>query len=188
MDEKEQFRKKILTQLRSLRTDEIERRSIHVQKNIQKLPIYQRAKTVMAYYPLKGEPRILGMIRKDLSIKRFCFPAIDLRNKKLLPLCVRELENDFVRGPFGVMQPDEKTAQELHLEELDVVFVPGVAFDRTRLRLGRGGGYYDRLIAQLSPHTTTIGVAFDFQILDTLPVYAPHDEKTDFVVTDSECM
>lgn len=90
-------------------------------------------------------------------------------------------------GPFGgVLQPLESAAR-ITLESIDAVVVPGVAFDPQGRRLGYGGGFYDRLLPQLRPDCVRIGIAYDEQIADELPV-AEHDEHVHAVVTPTKVM
>jgi len=185
VESKENIRKKLLRQLLSFAREEIERRSKNVEKIISNLSIYKSAKAIMVYYPLKGEVNLLGIVRKALNKKEVCFPVIDLKNKNLVPYIVGDLERDFVKGPYGVREPDIKKTRQYPVENLDLVFVPGIAFSPSKYRLGRGGGFYDRFIKTLSKGTKTIGVAFDCQIINDLPVSIPHDERVDFVVTES---
>jgi 5-formyltetrahydrofolate cyclo-ligase len=138
----------------------------------------------MGFYPLKGEVDLLEMMRKE-SGKRYCFPVIDLANKRLLAYEVKNFDEDFCKGPYGVMQPDARKSTAIDPEEIDMILVPGLAFDRSRNRLGRGGGYYDRFLKNLLPAKfTSVGVAFDFQILETLPIDPAYDEKVNCVVNE----
>jgi len=86
-------------------------------------------------------------------------------------------------GAFGILEPT--SGQSVEASELDLVLVPARAFDRKNgNRLGRGKGYYDRLLERLSPRAFKCGIAFDCQILPTLPI-SPHDVPVDAVVTES---
>jgi 5-formyltetrahydrofolate cyclo-ligase len=139
----------------------------------------------MAYYPLRGEVDILRMIRKDLSLKRFCFPVIDLVKKEILPYEVKNLEEDFVRGPYSIMQPNVERTKKVDIGEIDMVIVPGLAFDRKYNRLGRGAGFYDYFLKRLRPPAKKVGIGFSFQILEDLPIHPAVDEKVDIIVSDS---
>ena len=185
IESKENIRKRLLSKLLSFAQEEIERRSKNVERIISNLSVYKGAKSIMVYYPLKGEVNLLGIVRKALNNKEVCFPVIDLKNKNLIPCMVGDLERDFVKGPYGVREPDIKKTEQYPVGDLDLVFVPGVAFSPSKYRLGRGGGFYDRFIKTLSRRTKTIGVAFDCQIIDDLPVSIPYDERVDFIVTES---
>jgi len=166
----------------------LQRRSENVARNLQNLPLYKQADCVMFYYPLKREVNLLGVIREALKQKRVCFPVIDLKEGNLIPYEVKDLAKDLVKGPLEIMQPDRERAREVELQALDVVIVPGLAFDREKNRLGRGKGFYDRFLKRLDKKTRIVGVAFDFQLIPSIPAHPPRDEKVDLVVTESTCI
>lgn len=83
-------------------------------------------------------------------------------------------------GPFGIQQPTADQPQ-VDAEHIDLVIVPGVAFDRSGARIGFGAGYYDRLLPQL-PRAFRIALAYDFQVVESLPVEA-HDVPVGAIVT-----
>lgn len=185
ISEKEKVRKKLLEKLLSLTKDELKRRSKDVENILSKLPIYKCAKVIMVYYPLRGEVNLLEMFRKEWGSKRFCFPVMDLEKKALRIFEVKDLDEDFICGPFGVMQPDIRKTKELTVKDIDMVIVPGLAFDYQRNRLGRGAGFYDRFLKRINSSTKRVGVAFECQILDNLPIHSPFDEKVDMVVSET---
>ncbi|MBF0533205.1 MAG: 5-formyltetrahydrofolate cyclo-ligase, partial [Candidatus Omnitrophica bacterium] len=91
---------------------------------------------------------------------------------------------DMESGPYGILQPKASEDRKLDLDQIDMVIVPGVAFDRNNCRLGRGQGYYDRFLPRLSARTTTVGLAFDFQMLDVIPQIEPHDVPVSCVLNN----
>jgi 5-formyltetrahydrofolate cyclo-ligase len=92
-----------------------------------------------------------------------------------------------VDGPMGLREPDVRWAEPADLAEVDVMLVPALGFDRRGSRLGYGGGYYDRAISDLRErgHATTIGLAFDMQVVDELPREA-HDQPVDLIATETQ--
>jgi len=183
---KETLRRQLLKRLLLLTQAEIKRRSKNVEQSISSWFLYKKSKVIMVYYPLKGEVNLLGIVRKVLGKKEVCFPVVDLKNSKLIPYKIKDLENDFVVGPYGIKEPNTNRAKECLSRDIDIVFVPGLAFDVSRNRLGRGKGFYDHFIGTLDSRTKTVGVAFDFQIVKDLPVSIPHDKRLDFIVTEHE--
>jgi len=183
--EKQGMRQKLLERLLSLTKNEIKRRSKDVEDRLSELPIYKQAKVIMVYYPLRGEVDILRKIKKDLGSKRFCFPVMDLEAKNLRIFEIANLDEDFCVGAWGVMQPDTEKAKEVDIKEIDVVIVPGLAFDRQRNRLGRGAGFYDRFLQNITPPTKKVGIAFEFQIMENLPTNLSWDQKVDTVVSEN---
>lgn len=90
-------------------------------------------------------------------------------------------------GCFGVPEPPEKN-RGAGAAQLDLVLVPGLAFDAAGNRLGWGKGYYDRFLASLRPRPLTIGIAYDFQLLEAAVPVTPHDQKLDHIVTPSRIL
>ncbi len=86
-------------------------------------------------------------------------------------------------GPFGLREPDPKLCARIDPARLDCVFVPGLAFDETGLRLGRGGGFYDRFLADASPSMARFGLMFAGQRAKQLP-REPHDQALPAIITE----
>lgn len=183
--DKQQLRQRLIRRLLALTKEEIKRRSKNVEDKLSDLLIYKQAKVVMAYYPLRGEVDILKMIKKAKTFKRFCFPVMDLKAKDLRIFEVNNLDEDFISGPFGVMEPDAEKTKELSIKEIDIVIVPGLGFDYHKNRLGRGAGFYDRFLEKITPSIKKVGIAFEFQILESLPIHLSLDQKLDVVVSES---
>ena len=175
-----------MVELLSLTNEEIKRRSKNVTNRLSALPIYRKAKKIMAYYPLKGEVDILEMVKKAIKTKRFFFPVTDKEAKKLKVYEVKDLEADFVRGPWGVREPDTRKTTECDANQIDMVIVPGLSFDYQHNRLGRGAGFYDRFLEGLAPSIKKVGIAFDLQITKSLPTHLSLDQKVDIIVSESE--
>lgn len=88
----------------------------------------------------------------------------------MIPTLVESIDRDLETGPYGIQQPKESPETgSVDVSDIDLVIVPGVAFDRQNNRLGRGQGYYDRFLKKMPARTPLIGLAFDFQIVDHLP-------------------
>ncbi|MBU2504382.1 MAG: 5-formyltetrahydrofolate cyclo-ligase [Candidatus Omnitrophica bacterium] len=183
--EKRELRKRLLRELFSQSEEEIKRRSENVQNSLSNLSIYKEAKVIMGYYPLRGEVDILGMVRKSWGTKRFCFSVLDLEKENLRPFEVENLEEEFVLGPLGAMQPDTRKTKEVDVREIDMVIIPSLALDRQKNRLGRGAGFYDHFLKTIEASTKKVGVIFEFQFLESLPIHPSQDVKVDVVVSES---
>ena len=92
--------------------------------------------------------------------------------------------DDCVKGTYGILEP-KKDCQVVRADENSLILVPGCAFTRDGLRMGYGGGYYDRYL-QMYKEAVTVGYAFEEQLFDAIPSEA-HDRRLDFVVTQKEC-
>ena len=113
--------------------------------------------------------------------KSFAYPRV---TEGRLDLYRVDSMYDLLPGAFGVREPSADSAHAVSPDTLDLILVPAVAFTNRGARLGRGGGFYDRLLASLPAHTCKIGVCFDSQILPDLPI-EPHDQHVDFIATES---
>ena len=134
--------------------------------------MFKRAKNVMFYIAFRGEVNTEEMISAAKVLgKKVSVPVCE-RDKIAIRPCHLEEHAHLRRGPYGVREPAEQKC--IRLEDLDLVIVPGVAFDKKGNRLGRGKGFYDRFLSRLPKDTPSIGLAYDFQILPSVPAFA-HD-------------
>ena len=141
---------------------------------------FHQAETVALFAPLPSEPDIEPLWEKGGH--RFCYPRVV--GPLLEFVAVRHVEelapaawNPNVREPAA-------GEQIIAPAEIALILVPGLAFTRDGRRLGRGGGYYDRLLALHRPHAVALGVCFDLQIVPDIPC-EPHDQRVDAVLTES---
>ena len=141
---------------------------------------WRSARTIAIFAPQPREPDV-ELLWMHGDGKDFAYPRVtDGRLDLFRVASLYEL----APGAFGVREPVARIEHAVAPETLDLILVPGVAFTRAGERLGRGGGFYDRLLASLPAHTCKVGVCFDAQILTELPV-EPHDQRVDFLATES---
>jgi 5-formyltetrahydrofolate cyclo-ligase len=144
---------------------------------------FKKSKVVMFYVSLKDEVDTCFMIDEALKAgKRVCVPVILKEEQRLIAGEIKNRLEDLEIRHFGICQPSYDRVEEVPLVDIDLVVVPGVAFDKKNIRLGRGHGYYDRFLSGLPNTTKTIGLAFDFQVLEDLPK-DPHDIPVWKIVT-----
>ena len=183
LDEKARIRAVMARRRRGLDAGWIVAASRTAQDRILGLPEFMAATSVACYLALPGEvrtERILEncwMAGKTVSVPVFDPEAGGYR------FCVLKQGAALARGPLGVSEPEIREA--VGLARIGLVVMPGVAFDTSGGRLGRGGAYYDRLL-RAEPGIRPpfrLGVAFDFQVVDCVPLEA-HDVKADAVVTE----
>jgi 5-formyltetrahydrofolate cyclo-ligase len=148
-------------------------------------PQLQSAHTILFFAPLPDELDVWPLLEKLLKTKKVCaLPAFDSETQFYSARRVTNLETDIFRGKFGVSEP-LPGCEVIPLDRFDLVLVPGVAFDLDGNRLGRGRGFYDRILAQASG--VKCGVAYDFQMVDDIPTES-HDAKVNFIFTPSRCV
>lgn len=114
------------------------------------------------------------------------WPAIDWDNKTLSPRTMNGQRLSFVTRRHNVPEPDPTMSTAVDPEKIDIVLVPGLAFDPNGGRLGRGGGFYDRFLSK-HPMALRIGVAFDSQVVAHVPTNS-HDERVDILLTPDAIM
>ncbi len=146
------------------------------------LPEYCRADTVMAYIPLPDELDISPAIHAAWGQgKVVVMPRIIWERHELRPIVTHNLDDDLMASRHGLREP--AGSQEVDLGEIDLAIVPAVGFDLRGHRMGRGGGFYDRFLARPELRANTVGITFQQQILDELPIFS-HDQAVQMIVSD----
>lgn len=146
-------------------------------------PQLQSAHTILFYAPLPDELDVWPMLEKLLKSGHVCaLPAFDDASQFYCARRVKNLESDIFTGKFGISEP-LSSCEAIPLNRFDLVLVPGVAFDPGGNRLGRGQGFYDRILSETSG--IKCGVGYDFQLVESIPTEA-HDARVDFVFTPSQ--
>ena len=153
-------------------------------------PCYQKAQTVLWYVHCRSEVRTLPALAQQLaSDKRIVVPycTIDDSGERCLGLWRLEAISELQPGMWDILEPPRERwlepARQVKPQELDVVMVPGVAFDKRGGRLGNGAGYYDRLLQQVRSDTVLAGVCYQSQIIPFMPMES-HDVAMDIVITE----
>ncbi len=167
---KHKIRKHIKEKLRSYSELEKSKKSGIIKGRLFSEEAFKEAKVVMFYVSLKDEVNTLSMIDEAIGTgKRVCVPVIFKEDKRLIAGEIKDRTADLEKQHFGIYQPKQGHVKEVPLEDIDLIVVPGIAFDKKNVRLGRGHGYYDRFLCSLPNKCRTIGLAFDFQVVEDLP-------------------
>lgn len=150
------------------------------------LPEYAAARTVMVYVD----------VRTEVRTREFLPAALAHGKRIVVPYCVEgqlnlfhlESMDELAVGMYKILEPRPELrdlqAKQVSPEELDLVMVPGVAFDRGGARMGHGMGYYDKLLELVRPDAPLVALAFECQLFDEIPT-APHDVFMDKIVTET---
>ena len=146
-----------------------------------------RTATVMFYSTLPDEvdtmPLVKWWMNKGNSV---LLPRVRIPKVQLIACRVADLERDLIKAEYGIRVPASE-CESVTPADIDVVVVPGRAFDERCNRLGRGRGFYDRFLKELPPEVLKVGLAFEFQLLTNIPV-SPNDVAMDVVVTDQRTL
>ena len=160
--------------------------SIRICVSIMAVPQWTQARCIMLFAPLASEPDVSPLAHAILTqsprSQRLCLPAINWTTKTLSPVEILDWSHDLEPGPHGIHEP-RPGLPAVPLSEIDLVLVPGLAFTTAGHRLGRGGGFYDRFLAEPALSAVTIGVCFSVQRVseDALPT-DPHDQLVGRVI------
>jgi len=144
-------------------------------------PVWREAQRILAFAPLPDEPDVRPLWEAALREGRtVALPRFDAARGAYE---VRQVQaaGQLQQANFGILEPDGDSPR-VELNQLDLVLLPGVAFDAIGRRLGRGKGYFDRLLAEVRGHKC--GVAFEWQVVPAVPV-EPHDVCLDSLLTPS---
>ncbi len=147
-----------------------------VESLVQELDCLPNARIVAAYMALPGEVDLREIFGR--TNKTWVFPRV--RGENLHFHRVKNINEEMQVGAFGIMEPRDGL-EEVAVEEVDVFLCPGLGFDRNGGRLGRGRGFYDRMLKQAKPDAVKVGVCFPFQMVDDI-VMEEHDVRMDVVV------
>ena len=127
------------------------------------------------------------MIKESIeSGKRVLLPKVDRENKMLRLYEIKDI-GELSPGYMGIPEPSLTDERMMSPEDVDLVVIPGVAYDSAGNRIGYGGGYYDRLLSQTEKKLLVVAPAFEEQIVDQIPA-EEHDVKVDIIVTDKRIL
>jgi 5-formyltetrahydrofolate cyclo-ligase len=159
--------------------------SLAACRSLLALPEYARARSVMLYAPIPGEVDCRPIaVAGWKDGKTVLLPRVTWSPRHMAAVPVHSLDQKLVTTRNGLREPD---GEPWPIEKIDLIIVPGLAYDRHGNRLGRGGGFYDRFLARPGLAAHTCGLAFSVQVVRELPVH-PNDYSVKVLVTDKEVL
>ena len=183
--EKAALRQEMHSFLRKI-ADTVEAKSLPIRRRLLALDAFRtawQAGRLMSFVSMPGEVDILPLFEDNSMIVPYC------EANEMIPIRIVSLDELEPTGSMKIFEPKLSLRQDVSRqvlpEQIDVVLVPGLAFDRFGNRLGRGKGYYDRFLHRLSGDVLTIGLAFDGMIFGTIPHDAA-DCPVKMVITENQ--
>lgn len=183
MFDKKLIRKETLIKRDSIDPEKKQEKDKLIMGRILSLPSFKKANTVLYFASFRSEVSTLQQIEEALKMgKRIMLPKVDKIDKRLRLYEIHSI-GEIKSGFMGIPEPDVSPERERDINDADLVIMPGVAFDPKGNRLGYGAGYYDKLLAGLKKKIPLIAIAYEEQIVDSLPAES-HDIRVDMIVTD----
>jgi 5-formyltetrahydrofolate cyclo-ligase len=184
LQKKQILRKKILSRLKHQSPEDRVSKSQKIKDLVMAAPFFNRVSCLMTYLAASDEVDTRLLIEQALKVgKTLILPVCNKRKKEIIPVVLKDMSS-LVRGPYGIWEPPMEETNKIPLSKIEVVLVPGLAFDRWGNRLGRGMGYYDRFLRRLTAATIKVGLAFDFQMVDNVPVIEGQDVLLDLIISN----
>jgi len=183
--ERQALRQRILHLRDSLPPEIRQAGSRAITAHLWDLDEFVRARVVFIYVNFRSEVETAALIQQSLlKNKKVCVPLTDRRHHRLLPYVITDPDRDLAPGSYGIPEPAPQCLPLRKAGDIEAVIVPGSVFDLHGGRLGYGGGYYDRFLVAEAPTALRIGIAFEAQLVETVPL-EPHDQPLDILVTEA---
>ena len=173
-DAKKSLRAIIAQRKQTITPAEKETLSLQALSNLEQLPLFETAEKILLYHALPDELQTASFLAKWESKKQLFLPVVKGENLLIKPY----RKGETTTGSFGITEPTGECS--VHPDTIDLAIIPGVAYNSNGARLGRGKGYYDRLLTHLS--CPCIGICFELQLSEEIPV-EPHDKPMDIIIT-----
>ena len=173
---KEDIRNRVKTRKSLLSDAEKSLAAATVFNRLEQSAAFALAEKILLYHPLPDELSTREFLDRWCGRKRFFLPRVNGLNLDILPYD----RSRMALGAFHIEEPQGNETADI--SEIELIVVPAVAYDRKGNRVGRGKGYYDRLLAET--RATKVGVGYDFQLLEEEIPAEPHDVAVDMVITD----
>jgi 5-formyltetrahydrofolate cyclo-ligase len=181
---KVELRHKMRERLAGLSLPRVRAASEAVEARLVRLPEFARARSFLVYVSRRHEIDTHGLIQRLLARRcRVCVPRFEEATREYAVSELRDFHEELAEGKFRILEPKPDKFRHVRAESLEVFVMPGLAFDKQGNRLGRGKGYFDRLLQHA--RGTKIALAYDFQVLNEILAEA-HDVRLDFIVTETK--
>lgn len=180
MTDKAELRRSLIRQRMEISTIEKAERSARIAQRVLALSAYKNAENILMYAAVRNEVETHGLIRQAISDGKRIYLPVTRGRRKMDAVRIQD-RAELVAGRLDI--PEPKDGAIISPAEIDLVLVPGVAFDRTGARIGYGAGYFDAYLKNV--RCAKLALAFDAQILERIDA-EPHDVRMDGIITESE--
>lgn len=174
---KQKIRKEIALRKKTYSEATLSNLSSEIMSLLEQTDLFRKASCIALYHALPREVQTQLFIEKWYHEKQLLLPLVTGNDLQLL---LYEGADSLQPGAFGILEP-KADCIAIQPKQIDLIIVPGVAFDHQHNRLGRGRGFYDRLLS--STQAPKIGLCYEFQLVPQVPI-APFDIKMDYILTE----
>jgi len=167
---KEEIRRDILKKRHSLSKDYIKNKSQQIFLKLAESVEYRNSRNIMFYVATRSEVQTEEMIKTSIEMGKNIFVPIILPECiNLAPSKIFDFDTELEKGKKGILEPKKEYYRLFPPESIDLIIIPGVAFDLSGNRIGRGFGYYDNFLGKVRPYAKIIALAFEMQIVKRIP-------------------
>lgn len=185
--QKTDLRHRMRTLLATITPEQRHARSLDVCHQLEDTPEFRRAETIMLFLSMEQEVETATLVLQAWKEgKTVALPRVRWAQRQIEPVVIKSLDTS--PNPAGQGLRDPLGGTPISLGRIDLVAVPGLAFDRRGYRLGRGKGFYDRFLSQKDFHALRIALCFQEQLLDELLPVESHDIPMNMIVTDQKIL
>ncbi len=164
-----------------------ESRELLNRKMLEKLwqwQIFIDAEIVMSFVSFRSEIDTHNIIKYCLKEnKKIAIPKVGKRESNLQPYLIKKFPDDLEIGAYGILEPHPDKCKSVNIDDINLIFVPGLVFDRFGFRVGYGKGYFDNFLKKVSQETVTCGLCYSFQLVEKIN-HQKWDKPVDFIMSD----
>ncbi|MGL4109416.1 5-formyltetrahydrofolate cyclo-ligase [Clostridium sp. LP20] len=180
--DKQSIRKAIISKRDSIDTKSKMAMDSRIKDKLKESIFYKNSRNIFIYIGFGSEIDTAKYIEEFLlEGKEIFVPRTDMKNKVMEAVKINSLM-ELTESSYGILEPDIEV-EAINKNDIDLVILPGVAFDKSGGRIGYGGGYYDKYLEGMNSDIVKLAITYDFQVLDEVP-FEEHDIKADYIITE----
>lgn len=183
---KKEIRSFIKNKRNALTKEDVKDKSKLIVDSLLKTHAYKNANTIFSFISFGSEVETHELIRKMLEDKKTVgVPYTKSNSRDMIVSKIDDFDRDLEEGFYNILSPRKDELRPIEPKDIDLVLVPGLAFDEKGYRVGYGGGYYDTFFEKAGDNPIKIGLCFDLQIIDSCPI-GIYDVAVDYIITESK--
>lgn len=181
---KKKLRSTYMEKRSALSKNAVKSMSQSIESSLYNSNIYKNSFVIMTYINFGNEVITEEIIKHSLNLgKSIGVPITIPKTRELLVSELKDFDKELELGVYNILTPKKEYIREIQPSKIDLVLVPGIAFDKKGYRIGYGGGYYDRFLCKLNSNAVTIALAFSIQLIDSVPT-GIYDLPVDYILTE----